>query len=227
MIQKLFGNKNIKSSASIKSAGKVKRGSAATKEDDHWGLGNLSSVDDAPADIWDTAATDALRVPILSKAHSAHTTSEKTTLAAIDNKAQKRKYEILASNPYGVKSLDRESIAATASNDGSYLTSNTPQNISGLGLYTKSPAYAEKMKKLLSGYGLDVGMFGPESTDHLSQINTYSAWIVDVSDEDECIILDNLLDRCNDVPALFFFEQEHSRSSLEKLKTFIETAELN
>jgi len=212
MINKLFGSKNLKTNASVNSFGRG-RSSAATakKSGDSWGLDALGY--DETVDAWDTAAKDALRVPILAKAH--------------DNHIEKSKYEIHATNPYGVESFDSACSVSPASNDDNCQAADTAVLVSGLGLYTKCADYGKKMEKLLSGYGLGVGIFGPDSKDNLSQIDGYSAWIVDVSDEEDCHIMDLLIDRCNDVPALFFSEQGHSQSSLEKLKGFIETAALN
>ena len=168
MINKLFGSKNLKTNASVNSLGRGKSAALAKKPDD-WGMGDLNY--DVVADAWDTAARDALKVPLLAKAH--------------DNHIEQNKYQTLASNPYGVESFDSACSVTPASNDDECQVSDTKVMVSGLGLYTKSNEYGEKMKKLLSGYGLGVGIFGPDSKDNVSQIEGYSAWIVDVSDEED------------------------------------------
>jgi len=207
MISKLFGNRNNKADSNLKITSKGKRNNRKKVANDPWGLGIIEYT--ATDEAWGTGATDALRVPILARAHDEHILIQDTTT------------EQLAQH-----SLQNPTNDSCSSNDSIFISSKTEIKTSGLGLYTKSTLYGEKMSKLLDGYGLDIEIFGPDSEAKTSEIDVCSAWIVDMSNEDDCPILDKLIDRCNEVPALFFFEQKQTKTSLEKLKGFIDTTGL-
>jgi len=211
MISKLFGNQNVKVRSELKSTRSVKQSARRKTANSDWGLGTLDCSNSI--DNWGTEATDALKVPILAKAHTEHVLDREKIRIDSENASLNSPELDCAANTDEAIPCDNSSISLS-----------TEVKTSSMGLYTKCSVYGEKMEKLLKGYNLEVDVFGPDCGARLSQINDCSAWIVDVSDESECKVLDTLLDHCDQVPALFFFEHGQTVASLDKLKGFIQQA---
>ena len=221
MISQLFGFKNVKSSTELRSIGNRKP--INSKTDDHysWGLG--SQMDDR----WATNASDALRIPILAKAHTIHLNSGNSACPAFGQSTNKNKYRLSESNPFGVESAsDLLSEKAIQPAVNASVSSPRASIISKLGVYSKSDAYSLTIKKLLANSGLSIEVLGPSDMTVMKKTGRHiSAWIIDLSDEEDCPVLDVLLDKYADVSSLFLFEKILSSKCIAKLRSFVESVE--
>jgi hypothetical protein len=221
MLNQLFGLKNVKTSSELRSVGKRKKDRIVSEDD------CPIYVSSATQDSWNTDAKDALRVPILAKAHNHHLSSSNASLPAFGLSADKNKYQLSEANPYGVNCDLQLSEKLTASPSLPTLQSDTPSAsdliVTTLGLYSKSVAYSHQIQALLIDYDLNVHVFGPTDMDTLQRIGSnISTWVIDLSDEGGCPVLDVLLDEYGDVPSLFLSDKTPSTKCITKLNAFIQ-----
>jgi len=219
MLNQLFGLKNVKTSAELKSVGKRTKALAVSEDDCCIEVNYLDN------DIWNTGATDALRVPILANAHYKHSISNNASLPIFGLGVNNNKYQLSEENPYGVSTeltFQKEKPTLT-----SLLPSSNDLSITVLGVYSKSIEYGRHIQTILGRYDLNIHVFGPSDRDALLEIGiNISAWVIDLSDEEDCAVLALLLDEYGDVPSLFLSETSPSSKCISKLMSFIQNNEL-
>lgn len=225
MLNQLFGIKNVKSSSELKSVGKRKH---AQLFDDEF----ISLELDRPKNkTWNTDAKNALRVPILAQAHSKHLGSSDASLPAFGGCTFESKYQISGANPYGV-SLDIEVVAVEIESPEEKivqlsLVASSPSASdlidTTLGVYSKSVAYSRRIQALLNEYDMSICVFGPADMDALQAIGSnVSTWVIDLSNEEECPVLDLLLEDYGHVSSLFLSESTLSSKCISKINAFVQ-----
>jgi hypothetical protein len=202
MLNQLFGLKNVKTSSELRSVGKRKKDRIVSEDD------CPIYVSSATQDSWNTDAKDA-------------------SLPAFGLSADKNKYQLSEANPYGVNCDLQLSEKLTASPSLPTLQSDTPSAsdliVTTLGLYSKSVAYSHQIQALLIDYDLNVHVFGPTDMGTLQRIGSnISTWVIDLSDEGGCPVLDVLLNEYGDVPSLFLSDKTPSTKCITKLNAFIQ-----
>lgn len=219
MLNQLFGLKNVKTSSELRSVGKRKQSMEDTSSD-----GDIISVDH---ESWNTDAKNALRVPILAKAHNQHFRSSDASLPAFGLNTDKNKYELSESNPYGVKTdfVSQKKYKKTILH--TVVPSSNDLIMPTFGVYSKSVVYSQQIKSILASYDLSIRVFGPSDMDALLKIGSnVTTWVIDLSGEEDCPMLDLLLDEYSDVPCLFLSENMPTENCISKLMSFIHNNEL-
>jgi hypothetical protein len=233
MLNQFFGLKKVKNNTGLKSVLKRKH---SLLEDQYISVDCDLSINN----IWNTDARDALRIPILSQAHNKHSDSKYASLPAFGHSAPMCKYQIYEAIPFGVNNdtdTEKKVVAAVAAG----LDKNRPEKQvvqlslvpslpsasdlidTTIGVYSKSAAYKQKIQSLLNIYDLNIRLFGPADIDALQQIGSnISTWVIDLSDEEDCPVLDLLLEEYGNVASLFLSESILSSKCISKLNAFVE-----
>lgn len=217
MINQLFGLKNVKNSAELKSVGKRKNAVLAETES------NRGQIAYFVNESWCTGEKDALRVPILARAHTRHVVTGEASLPAFGTCADRGKYQSSDTNPYGVSvdSVLKEGKCTSLS------IVSTPPSADDLleitiGVYSKSPRYASEVVALLSQYDISIRVFGATDIEALEEVGQFiSTWVIDLSDESDCPVLELLLEEFGDAPSLFLSDTILTGKCISKLNTFV------
>jgi hypothetical protein len=218
MLNQLFGLKNVKTSSEQKSVRKRKPDLLLDDEYIRVGLDNLSN------DNWNTDAQDALRVPILAKAHSKHFDSSNASLPVFSGSAHKSKDLISDKNPCDIYvDLDSPEEKTAQLSLVSSAPSASDLLDTTLGVYSKSVAYSCHIQALLINYDMSIRVFGPADMVALQEIGAnISTWVIDLSDEEDCPVLDLLLEDYGNVSSLFLSESTLSSKCISKLNAFVQ-----
>jgi len=219
MLNQLFGLKNVKTSAELKSVGNRTKAFTVSEDDCRIKVNYLKK------DIWNTCATDALRVPILANAHNKHLISNNASLPVFGLGVNNNKYLLSEANPYGVS----EDLTSQKEKPGlsSLVPSSNDLIMTSLGVYSKSAAYGHQIQTTLASYDLNIHVFGPGNLEALLEIgDNITVWVIDLSDEEDCPVLELLLEEYGDVPSLFLSEITPSSKCISKIMTFIQQNEL-
>jgi hypothetical protein len=222
MLNQLFGSNNVKTSSELRSVGKRKHDPAIGEEH---GVNNMTPETHSS---WGTDSKEALRVPILANAHKKHSNSGDAGLPAFGHHARKNKYQLSESNPYGVE-IDNtvQTGKTTQLTLVPVIDSSNASTVKTLGVFSKSVAYKNQIQTLLACYDLNIKVFGPADKDALIDRGAdISVWVIDLSDEEDCPVLDLLLDKYGNVESLFLFESTPSSKCISKLKSFAHNIEL-
>jgi len=222
MLNQLFGLKNVKTGSELRSVGQRKR--AHSTEGDHYAKDLRLETDDC----WDTDFKDALRVPILAKAHNKYSGSSDASLPAFGHSAHTNKYQLSESNPYGVETANTTQAEQPAKFTlvPSVIFSDDSK-VTTLGVYSRSVSYRQQIQNLLASYDLNIKVFGSADIETLMTKGAdISVWVIDLSDEEDCPVLDLLLDKYGNVESLFLFESTPSSKCISKLKSFAQNIDL-
>ncbi len=163
---------------------------------------------------WDIDATAALRVPVLAGDHDSE---DVDSFISASDETVSGSEELFPDSTYGLQCIDVDEFSRAENN-----SVDTGDVIGSFGFYTESPEYRARMKTLLKKHNVDIEFFNSETEACERAISQHSAWIVDLSNESECVNLDTVLDCCNEVPALFLFDHAITPNILGKLSDFIQ-----
>ncbi len=98
-----------------------------------------------------------------------------------------------------------------------------------VGVYSPSANYCEAVARVLSLHNVKFQCFGYSEQTQGSSFQAFSnidAWLVNVLDEDESLLLDKIMSASSEVSSLFLFDKVLSRSCVKKLESFIEDSDI-
>lgn len=110
------------------------------------------------------------------------------------------------------------------------VSSRDLKQLSGLGVFSDSKIYSALIHSVLSDYYLNIQHFNHPSTfkpSNYKLFDSISAWIIFLSDENDCDFLDLFLDRYVDKPTLFLFSKLNKDASIKRINQFIQQHRLN